>query len=118
MLRAQLKTMAQEVLVRATRGRIVWHGPRTARRVAITFDDGPGDLTDEYLALLSDLDVPATFFVMGNYVEQLPDARRAYLRGGHQIAGHGYYHNRFTNLGARALSPRYATSRSAIVTSS
>jgi len=102
-LRAQLKTMAQEVLVRATRGRIVWHGPRTARRVAITFDDGPGDLTDEYLALLSELDVPATFFLMGNYVEQLPDALGAYLRGGHQIAGHGYYHERFTHLGVRAL---------------
>ncbi len=114
MLRAQVKTLAQEVLVRATRGRIVWHGPRTTRRVAITFDDGPGDLTAEYLALLSELDVAATFFVMGSYVEQQPDALRAYVRGGHQVAGHGYYHERFTRLGVRALRAELARMDAAI----
>lgn len=114
MLRAQVKSLAQKAVVRATRGRIFWHGPRDVRRVAITFDDGPGELTDEYLACLSELDVPATFFVMGSYCEQLPGMVARYMRGGHQVAGHGYYHERFTNLGARALTTELARMTAAI----
>lgn len=103
MLRAQIKATAQRVLPRLTRGRMVWRGPTAVRRVAITFDDGPGEMTDAYLDVLATAGVAATFFVMGYYVERQPEALRAYLRGGHQIAGHGYYHERFTRLGARGL---------------
>ena len=104
-LRERVKTVAKQVLVRSTRGKMMWRGPSDARRVAITFDDGPGELTEAYLETLADLGVPATFFIMGYYVEQehLPGAVGKYLRGGHQVAGHGFFHQRFTEMGARAL---------------
>jgi len=78
-------------------------GPTTSKRVALTFDDGPDSLTHRYLELLDDLGVPATFFVCGNRAEQHPELVREYIRRGHQIAGHGYDHTRFTKLKRRAL---------------
>lgn len=78
-------------------------GPATARRVALTFDDGPDHMTRQYLDRLDDLGVPATFFVIGEYAEAHPDLMNDYLRRGHQIASHGYDHTRFTKLDRRAL---------------
>jgi peptidoglycan/xylan/chitin deacetylase (PgdA/CDA1 family) len=78
-------------------------GPAAAKRVAITFDDGPDHLTEKYLDLLDDLGIPATFFVLGDHAAQHPGLVREYLRRGHQVAGHGYDHTRFTKLDRRAL---------------
>ena len=78
-------------------------GPTYTRRVALTFDDGPDHLTARYLSLLDELGVPATFFVCGQRADEHPDLVREYLRRGHQIAGHGYDHTRFTMLSRREL---------------
>jgi peptidoglycan-N-acetylglucosamine deacetylase len=78
-------------------------GPVASKRVALTFDDGPDSLTHRYLEVLDDLGVPATFFVCGNRAEQHPELIREYIRRGHQIAGHGYDHTRFTKLRRREL---------------
>lgn len=78
-------------------------GPATAKRVAITFDDGPDEHTLRYLDLLDDLGIPATFFLVGARCEERPDLVREYLRRGHQIASHGYDHQRFTRLSRAAL---------------
>jgi peptidoglycan/xylan/chitin deacetylase (PgdA/CDA1 family) len=102
------KQLARKTVQRVTRGRIIWHGPTDVRRVAITFDDGPHALTEPYLACLAELGVPATFFVMGYYLERRPDIIGSYLRGGHQIAGHGFYHKRFTRLRPEELRVQLA----------
>jgi peptidoglycan-N-acetylglucosamine deacetylase len=78
-------------------------GPTTARRVAITFDDGPDDQTTQLLDLLDELGIPATFFLCGTTAEAHPAAVRDYLRRGHQVASHGYDHQRFTALSRREL---------------
>jgi peptidoglycan/xylan/chitin deacetylase (PgdA/CDA1 family) len=78
-------------------------GPSASKRVALTFDDGPDDLTLRYLDLLDDLGVPATFFVIGHLAAKRPDLIREYLRRGHQVAGHGYDHTRFTKLSRKQL---------------
>jgi peptidoglycan/xylan/chitin deacetylase (PgdA/CDA1 family) len=78
-------------------------GPANTKRVALTFDDGPDSLTTRYLELLDDLGVPGTFFVCGDRAEQHPELVREYIRRGHQIAGHGYDHTRFTKLKRRQL---------------
>ena len=82
---------------------VLRRGSPASKRVALTFDDGPDSLTDRYLELLDDLGVPATFFVCGNRAEQHPELVREYIRRGHQIAGHGYDHTRFTKLKRRQL---------------
>lgn len=82
---------------------VIRRGPATARRVAVTFDDGPDDLTGEYLDLLDRLAVPATFFVMGDRSSAQPQRVREYVRRGHQIAGHGWDHQSFPTLSTAAL---------------
>jgi len=82
---------------------VIRRGPTTTKRVALTFDDGPDHMTERYLDLLDELDVPATFFLIGDRAGNRPDLVREYVRRGHQIAGHGYDHARFTKLGRRAL---------------
>lgn len=82
---------------------VLRRGPVTSKRIALTFDDGPDELTPKYLELLDDLGVPATFFVCGENAETNPQLIREYLRRGHQVANHGYDHTRFTKLSRRAL---------------
>jgi len=73
------------------------------KRIALTFDDGPDELTHRYLEMLDDLGVPAPFFVCGQRAAEHPELVREYLRRGHQVANHGYDHTRFTKLSRRQL---------------
>lgn len=82
---------------------VLRRGPLTSRRVALTFDDGPDDLTLQYLETLDELGVPATFFVCGDRAAEKPELVREYIRRGHQLANHGYDHTRFTKLSRREL---------------
>lgn len=78
-------------------------GPANSKRVALTFDDGPDDMTSQYLDVLDDLGVPATFFLLGASARKRPEDVRDYVRRGHQIASHGYDHTRFTQLSRKQL---------------
>jgi peptidoglycan/xylan/chitin deacetylase (PgdA/CDA1 family) len=61
--------------------------------VALTFDDGPdGCGTPPLLDLLADLDVRATFFLLGEQVVRHPDIARRIAAEGHEIALHGWHH--------------------------
>lgn len=83
--------------------RLVFRGPPSPRRAALTFDDGPDDLTPAYLDVLDRYGVAATFFVMGDYCELRPHMIGEYRRRGHQLGGHGYDHQRFPALSWKAL---------------
>jgi peptidoglycan/xylan/chitin deacetylase (PgdA/CDA1 family) len=62
-------------------------------RVGLTFDDGPEtDAVDGFLEALRELEVKATFFVVGEQVRRAPDAARRIVEAGHEIACHGYRH--------------------------
>lgn len=78
-------------------------GSSNSKRVAITFDDGPDEMTGRYLDILDDLGVPATFFILGEHARNHPEAVREYVRRGHQVCGHGYDHQRFTKLSRAQL---------------
>ncbi|MFO0671510.1 MAG: polysaccharide deacetylase family protein [Polyangiaceae bacterium] len=81
------------------------HGDRRGpKRVALTFDDGPDELTHRYLELLDAYGVRATFFLIGSRAERRPDAVKALVTAGHEVAGHGFTHKAFPVLGAAALS--------------
>jgi peptidoglycan-N-acetylglucosamine deacetylase len=67
-------------------------------KIALTFDDGPTPLTLEYLDVLERLGVRATFFVVGGLCAQHPELVQAIADRGHELAGHGYTHRRFTEL--------------------
>ena len=61
-------------------------GPHTPRRVALTFDDGPGPPTPAVLRILRAARVHATFFQLGMQARLYPGLVRQVLAGGHAIA--------------------------------
>lgn len=77
------------------RGTCRWRGDPTvsADAVALTFDDGPDpDTTPLFLDRLDELDVRATFFVLGELAERRPDLVRETVRRGHEVGLHGHRH--------------------------
>ncbi len=77
----------------------IW-GPNVSRgvstdppRVALTFDDGPTEpYTGQILDILRELEVTATFFMIGSNIERWPDAVRRAAAEGHLIGNHSYSH--------------------------
>lgn len=63
--------------------------------VALTFDDGPDpESTPRFLDALEELGVRATFFVLGDHVVRHPCVVRETVRRGHELAVHGWNHDR------------------------
>lgn len=76
-------------------GDVVTAGPRNARGVALTFDDGPHPRsTPQILDLLDTVGAKATFFVIGHKAEEHPDLVREIAARGHAIGIHSYAHER------------------------
>lgn len=76
-------------------GDIVWRAEPGRRAVALTFDDGPHpETTRKILEILAHGGHHATFFVVGQKVEQHPDVVRELCEAGHDVALHGYEHDR------------------------
>jgi len=71
----------------------VWHGPRSRRAIALTFDDGPSPSTSRLLDVLDSYGVKATFFQCGMHVRRLPEIARAVAEGKHEIGNHTHSHN-------------------------
>lgn len=63
-----------------------------AKKVYLTFDDGPSRLTDDVLDILDKYNVKATFFVLGTNVDANPALVKRAYESGHFIASHGYTH--------------------------
>jgi len=67
--------------------------PRGARRLALTYDDGPNDpYTWRLLELLDKHQAKATFFLIGQFVEQKPEIARAIAAAGHALGNHSWDH--------------------------
>ena len=60
--------------------------------IALTFDDGPSADSVAFVEELNALGVRCTFFMQGYLIEAYPDAAKAMVAGGHQIASHTYDH--------------------------
>lgn len=71
--------------------------------IALTFDDGPGKYTEWLLNELAARGVKATFFVVGNRVNQYPDVIRRMVNEGHEIASHTYSHVDLSKSGGTAI---------------
>jgi len=73
-------------------GPTIWRGRTDTNEVALTFDDGPGENTEELLEALRELKVKATFFMIGQSVKQHPRVARQVAEAGHEIGNHSYSH--------------------------
>jgi peptidoglycan/xylan/chitin deacetylase (PgdA/CDA1 family) len=67
-------------------------GRRDRRQIALSFDDGPSGTTPAILDALEACGVRATFFVIGSWVEQLPDIVRDTAARGHELGNHTWTH--------------------------
>jgi len=76
---------------------IPWQDDTPKKPVYLTVDDGPSELTRQYLSVLRERGVRATFFVIGRSVRTYPDIIREMYEDGHCIANHSYSHN-YTTL--------------------
>ena len=64
-----------------------------SRLLALTYDDGPNDpYTWRMLEVLERHGVKATFFLIGQYVQQKPEIARAVVAAGHAIGSHTWSH--------------------------
>lgn len=78
---------------------VISRGPRGARGVALTFDDGPHPVhTRAVLDLLDEFGAKATFFVVGEKAAAHPDVLREIAARGHDLGSHSYTHDRLLNM--------------------
>lgn len=67
--------------------------------VAITFDDGPhATQTPRLLNMLAERKIKATFFVLGECVQQNPQILKRIADEGHEIGNHSWSHASFAKL--------------------
>ena len=96
LLLALLLPAARPLPASAAEPVIVWGGPPGVRQVALTFDDGPSPrATRKILALLNQYGAHATFFVLGDHLEEYPGLVRAEIRDGEEVGNHSFDHPRF-----------------------
>lgn len=73
--------------------------PTSKKTIALTFDDGPSEYTDDILKILDEEDAPATFFVLGASInEQNKPTLAAMQEDGHQVAIHTWSHTNLKHL--------------------
>lgn len=69
------------------------------KQIALTFDDGPSNVTEAVLDILKENDVRATFFLIGdNIKEETKSLIEREVREGHEIANHSLTHSDMTKL--------------------
>lgn len=75
----------------------------TKPTIALTFDDGPSKYTKEIVKLLNEYDANATFFILGNKVENYYDTLAYVLESGNELGNHSYNHKKLTKLSSKEL---------------
>lgn len=75
-------------------GDLIPHVSTTEKVVALTFDDGPSEHTSDILGMLAQTHTSATFFLIGQSVNDQPVLARAIVDAGHQVGNHSYNHDR------------------------
>jgi peptidoglycan/xylan/chitin deacetylase (PgdA/CDA1 family) len=75
-------------------GKSIVCGSASSGKIALTFDDGPGEATPAILDILKQAEARATFFLCGQNVERYPELARRIAEEGHEIGNHTHSHPR------------------------
>jgi peptidoglycan/xylan/chitin deacetylase (PgdA/CDA1 family) len=74
---------------------IIWAGDPNSHQVSLTFDDGPHPkFTPQFLDILKEFKVKASFFLIGNNAEKFPRLVERIKAEGHPIGNHSMSHRR------------------------
>lgn len=72
--------------------------------IALTFDDGPGEYTEELINCLVENNAKATFFMLGQNVEAYPEIAKELSDAGMELGNHSYSHPDLVTIGAEAAA--------------
>ncbi len=74
------------------------------KQVAISFDAAWGNEdTKQLIDILAEYEVPATFFVVGSWVDKFPESVRELSDAGHQVMNHSNTHPYMTKLSCQQM---------------
>ena len=77
--------------------------------IALTFDDGPAETyTEKYIEILDQHGIHATFFNLGQNIEQYPDLAKKIVESGNELMSHTYQHQQLTTLESAALQSEFS----------
>ncbi len=83
----------------------IYRGSPSRRTLALTFDDGPVPIyTTLLLDTLDRLSQRATFFLIGQRVQEYPYFAREIVRRGHETGNHTFHHLNLTRLAAAEMT--------------
>ncbi len=85
------------------------------RRIALTFDDGPGPETPLLLDVLAKHQVSATFFMIGEQVAAFPETVRRIQAAGHSIGNHTWSHPNLMLKSPQSTEAEFARTQKEIV---
>ncbi len=74
------------------------HKQTKIKEVALTFDDGPTEFTSQFLDLLKENNIKATFFCIGKQIEKYPETFQRIIAEGHSIGNHTFSHSNNTGF--------------------
>ena len=77
--------------------------PSNYKKIALTFDDGPGNFCDELLDFLKDRGIHVTFFMIGNLVPSHAKQVKRMYEEGHELGNHSYTHPELNKLSAEGI---------------
>ena len=90
------------------------HPANDEKLVALTFDDGPSYYTRDYLSILAENEVPATFCIIGDQVGDGQQVIAETSSAGHLIASHTWDHQQLTTLDAEQVKQEIGDASNAL----
>lgn len=92
------------------------YNPEMRRKMlALTYDDGPGEYTEELLDCLEENNAHATFFMLGQNVSAFPDAPKRMLEIGCEVGSHSYDHLNLYNLTSEQIAKEFTDTDNALI---
>ncbi len=95
----------------------VWEPDAQRPMIALTFDDGPGQYTDKLLDCLEKYDAKATFFMLGQCIEEYPEIPKRMKELGCELGNHSYSHPQLTSLSYDEISSQFEKTNDLLVKS-
>lgn len=83
-------------------------------RIAFTFDDGPGEYTDELLDCLEENNAHATFFMLGQKVGNWQSTVQRMVDLGCEIGSHSWDHQNLYNLDMDSVAKQFTDTDAAL----
>ena len=95
-------------------GKLIRSIDKRKKMVAITYDDGPSVNTKKILETLNKYNSVATFFVIGNRVEEYSDPIKTAYNYGCEIGNHTFDHKLLTDLGSSEIQYQIEATNTAV----